>query len=87
LVTAESPAAVNSRNGKNTDADKSASSCWSNSLDLELAAVYAPREHVSGPECAPGIGYTGRTIDLSMQQFEVTAGFKYRFGDASASLK
>ena len=60
---------------------------WSNSLDLELAAVYAPREHVSGPECAPGIGYTGRTIDLSMEQFEVTAGFKYRFGDASASLK
>ena len=60
---------------------------WSNSLDLELAAVYAPREHVSGPEFAPGIGYTGRTIDLSMEQFEVTAGFKYRFGDASASLK
>ena len=60
---------------------------WSNSLDLELAAVYAPRGHVSGPEFAPGIGYTGRTIDLSMEQFEVTAGFKYRFGDASASLK
>jgi hypothetical protein len=60
---------------------------WSNSLDLELAPVYAPREHVSGPEFAPGIGYTGRAIDLTMEQFEVTAGFKYRFGDNTAALK
>jgi long-chain fatty acid transport protein len=57
---------------------------WSDSLDLELAAVYAPREHVSGVEI---IGNPNHTIDLSMEQFEVTAGFKYRFGDNSASLK
>lgn len=59
---------------------------WSDNLDLELAAVYAPREHVSGTEL-PGLGNPDHTIDLSMEQFEVTAGFKYRFGDTSASLK
>lgn len=59
---------------------------WSDSLDLELAAVYAPREHVSGTEL-PGLGNPDHTIDLSMEQFEITAGFKYRFGDTSASLK
>ncbi|MGO4682744.1 OmpP1/FadL family transporter [Hyphomicrobium sp. 2TAF46] len=56
---------------------------WSDSLDLELAAVYAPREHVSGTALNP----PGVPIDLSMEQFEVTAGFKYRFGETSASLK
>ncbi len=56
---------------------------WSDSLDLELAAVYAPREHVSGTALNP----PGIPIDLSMEQFEVTAGFKYRFGESSAPLK
>ncbi|WP_045836589.1 OmpP1/FadL family transporter [Hyphomicrobium sp. 99] len=56
---------------------------WSDSLDLELAAVYAPREHVSGTALNP----PGIPIDLSMEQFEVTAGFKYRFGENSAPLK
>jgi long-chain fatty acid transport protein len=60
---------------------------WSEKLNLEFAAVYAPREHVSGPEFAPGVGYTGHTIDLSMEQVEVTAGFKYKFDENSASLK
>jgi long-chain fatty acid transport protein len=56
---------------------------WSDSLDLELAGVYAPREHVSGL----GLNPPGLPIDLSMQQFEVTAGFKYRFGENLAPLK
>ncbi len=62
---------------------------WSDNVDFELAAVYAPREHVSGTELPPPLGGgAGHTIDLSMEQFEVTAGLKYRFGDnTSASLK
>jgi long-chain fatty acid transport protein len=60
---------------------------WSDRLDLELAAVYAPREHVSGTELPFPFGNPNHTIDLSMEQFEVTAGFKYRFGEDHAALK
>jgi long-chain fatty acid transport protein len=59
---------------------------WSDSLDLELAGMYSPREHVSGTEL-PGFGNPAHTIDLSMEQIEITAGFKYRFGAAETSLK
>jgi long-chain fatty acid transport protein len=60
---------------------------WTNAVSLELAGMYSPREHVTGSEL-PGFGNPGHTIDISMDQFELTAGFKYRFGaEASASLK
>lgn len=59
---------------------------WSDTLDLELATMYAPRVHVSGNEL-PGFGNPSHTIDLSMAQFEVTAGVKYRFNTGTDNLK
>ena len=53
---------------------------WSNSIDLEFAAMYAPREHVAGNEL-PGFGNPGHAIDISMEQFEATFGVKYKFGE------
>ena len=46
-------------------------------LDLEFAAMYAPRTHVVGNEL-PGFGNPGHVIDISMQQFEATIGIKYK---------
>ncbi len=45
---------------------------------LELAGAYVPREHLSGNELA--IGNPPHTVDISMSQWEVTAGVKYKFG-------
>ena len=59
---------------------------WSDNIDLEFAAMYAPREHVTGAEL-PGFGNPAHTIDISMEQFEATFGVKYKFGAESASLK
>ena len=56
---------------------------WSPNIDLELAGMYAPRTHVSGAELAP---FGGQPMDISMAQFEITAGIKYRF-DSPAPLK
>jgi len=47
-------------------------------MDFELDGIYVPRTTVSGTEL-PGFA-TSHTIDISMQQFEVTAGIKYRLG-------
>lgn len=52
---------------------------------FELAGAYVPRVHVSGPELAipTPIGVLGNPahkIDVSMEQFEVTFGVKYKFG-------
>lgn len=54
------------------------------SMDLELAAMYAPRTHVSGREL--NIGFGEPAVDISMSQFEATLGIKYRF-DSLAPLK
>ncbi|MEQ1712709.1 MAG: outer membrane protein transport protein [Hyphomicrobium sp.] len=58
---------------------------WSPNIDLELAGMYAPRNHVTGTEPFP-LGNPTHTIDISMAQFELTAGIKYRF-DSPAPLK
>ncbi len=50
-------------------------------MDFELAGMYAPRTHVTGNELFGPV-----PVDISMAQFEVTAGFKYRF-DTPAPLK
>lgn len=50
------------------------------SLDLEFAAIYAPNSSISGAELA-AIGNPAHTIELSSSQLELTAGFKYRFGN------
>ncbi len=52
---------------------------------FELAGLYAPEETLSGVEIPPG--NPGHTIDISMHQYEVTAGLKYRFAPPPAPLK
>lgn len=45
-------------------------------LDLEFAAMYAPRASVSGPE----LNNPARTVSVDMSEFEFTVGAVYRFG-------
>ncbi|HRD76971.1 MAG TPA: hydrocarbon degradation protein [Hyphomicrobiaceae bacterium] len=49
-------------------------------LDLEFAAAYVPAARVTGFELPLVAAGTGHTIASEMYQFEVTMGFKYRFG-------
>lgn len=57
---------------------------WNEALSLELAGSYAPEETMRGPELANPAG----TYALTMEQWEVTVGVKYRFADVSpAPLK
>lgn len=53
---------------------------------VELAGLYAPESSISGHEI---VGNPGHNIELSMHQYDVTVGFKYKFGDepAAAPLK
>ena len=52
---------------------------------VELAGLYAPESSISGNEI---VGNTNHSIELNMHQYDVTVGFKYRFGDDEAtSLK
>lgn len=51
----------------------------SDRVDVELAGTYAPYQSVIGPNPNP-MAPPGSTIKLGMEQFEITAGFKYRFG-------
>lgn len=55
-------------------------------MDLEFAAMYAPREHVAGFELGNGFGNPAHAIDISMAQYEATIGIKYRF-DSPPPLK
>lgn len=47
---------------------------------LQVALMYAPEETVSGIELAGGMANPGRTIELRMNQFELTAGWTWKFG-------
>ena len=49
---------------------------------VELAGMYAPEATVSGGELPPPFGNPNHNIDISMHQFDVTFGVKYKFGDA-----
>jgi len=51
---------------------------------FELAGMYAPKVSVDGPEL---VGNPGHNIEISMFQFEVTGGIKYKFGGPSEPLK
>ena len=53
---------------------------------LEMAAMYAPENSVSGPELIPGPA-SGHRVEIDMYQFDITAGIKYKFGAASEPLK
>jgi long-chain fatty acid transport protein len=59
---------------------------WDKFQSLELSGAYVPEGHVSGTELA-GFGNPAHDIELNMHQWEVTVGYKYKFGDAPALLK
>ena len=44
---------------------------------IDLAGTYVPTNSVSGPEVTPA-GPTGRTITLSMHQYDVTVEWRYK---------
>ena len=46
---------------------------------LDLAATYVPQNTVSGIEVTPQGPNPGRTISLSMHQFDLTVGYRYQF--------
>lgn len=52
---------------------------YTHNTTIDFAVVYAPRASVNGPEYIPGFGSTGRTIELSMSQLQLTGGLTYHF--------
>jgi long-chain fatty acid transport protein len=58
----------------------------SQNLDLELAGMYALDASVTGGEL-PGFGNPAHQIEISMHEYEVTLGIKYRFGGSERPLK
>ncbi len=46
---------------------------------IDFAGTYVPWHSVSGPEVVPGLGPTGRTIKLSMYQYDFTLAWRYAF--------
>ncbi|MCF6198721.1 MAG: outer membrane protein transport protein [Hyphomicrobiaceae bacterium] len=50
------------------------------SMNLELAAMYAPENTVTGPGVTP-FGALGTTIEDRMSQWELTAGIKWKLGE------
>ena len=47
---------------------------------FEFGLMYAPTERISGIEVTPQGPNPGHTIEIEMKQFEVTAGWKMKFG-------
>ncbi len=58
----------------------------SDKWSLELAGAYVPESKVVGEELA-GFGNPGHIVEISMHQYEVTAGLKYRFDAGPEPLK
>jgi long-chain fatty acid transport protein len=54
---------------------------WSDTISLEFAGAYVPEETIRGPE----LTNPGGTYALTMEQWEVTAGLKYRFGETASA--
>lgn len=60
---------------------------------MELAGMYSPKVSVTGPEffnnAAIGAGFLlpAQNVTVEMDQFEVTAGIKYKWDQVSAPLK
>lgn len=59
---------------------------WSDTLELELAGMYAPEVTLAGFELATVANPT-HAIEVSMYQWEVTAGFTWKFGAEATSFK
>jgi len=54
---------------------------------FELAASFMPETTVNGRELPPPFGAGGaHRVDLSMYQFDITVGWKYRFGDVTPAV-
>lgn len=51
---------------------------------IDLAAIVSPRHSISGIEVTPAGPNPFRTITIYLSEFEVTAGWTYKFGAASA---
>jgi long-chain fatty acid transport protein len=51
---------------------------------IDLAAVVSPKNSVSGIEVTPSGANPFRAITLSMSEFEITAGWTYKFDAAPA---
>ena len=56
---------------------------WSDKIDLELSGMYAPENTVNGFELAT-VAVPTHAIEVSMYQFEITAGVTWKFGATSA---
>lgn len=59
---------------------------WSEKLDLELSGMYAPKESLSGFELATVANPT-HPVEVSMYQWEVTAGITWKFGQPAPTYK
>jgi long-chain fatty acid transport protein len=57
----------------------------SDKVAFEIAGAYVPEVTVKGAEILPG--NPNHTVDISMYQYEVTAGFKYHMGVSAEPLK
>jgi len=53
---------------------------WSDKIDLEVAGMYAPENSLNGFELAAPFGNPTHAIEVSMYQFEITAGVTWKFG-------
>jgi long-chain fatty acid transport protein len=59
---------------------------WNDSMDLEMAAMFAPDQKVKGPAQFPG-GFPAGEASIHMYQWEATAGVVWHLGDTEAPLK
>lgn len=59
----------------------------SDKVDFEIAGAYVPEVTVKGAELDTPNTNPNHTVDISMYQYEVTAGFKYHMGEPVEPLK
>ena len=59
---------------------------YTHNTTIDFAVVYAPRVNVTGPELIPGVGPSGRSIELSMSQLQLTGGLTYHFDTPAAVI-
>ncbi len=58
------------------------------SIDMEIAGMYAPKESVSGPALPAMAGFgLAQDIEIDMFQWELTAGIVWKLGQTEAPLK
>ncbi|MBU2582399.1 MAG: outer membrane protein transport protein [Alphaproteobacteria bacterium] len=50
----------------------------SDRIDIEVAGMYVPESSISGVELNPPLGNPNHNVEIGMEQFDITFGFKYR---------